>query len=140
MKTNNKRLASRNGKGAGIRDLKAKATSSASEVEPDGLELSDEDLFDDYGLAETIVAITRKQPNAADEFTMYLLIIMRALGTDMPEQVRRTLDRSVELAFQFTSTYRAALELYTSGQRGYLTGEISAEALIREVIATMVRK
>ncbi|MGH9765378.1 MAG: hypothetical protein ACREAC_31475, partial [Blastocatellia bacterium] len=99
----------------------------------------DIELFDDYELADSIASITGKKPEAADELTMYLLIIMDGLGTEMPEQVRRALERSVEFAFQFTETYHGALELYTLGQRGYLTGHLSAKELIQELIRNRVQ-
>ena len=97
-------------------------------------------LFDDYGLADLVAEITGKNSRAADELAMYLLIIVDGLNDDLggeiPARVRRALERAVELAFQFTETYQAALELYTLGQRGYLTGHLSAKELIRELIAS----
>ncbi|HYL99633.1 MAG TPA: hypothetical protein VEZ90_11820 [Blastocatellia bacterium] len=40
----------------------------------------------------------------------------------------------MRLAFQFTETFDAALELYTLGQRGFLTGPLSPKEMIRKLI------
>jgi hypothetical protein len=94
------------------------------------------DLFDDYGLADSVAAITCRSPEAAREMTRYLLILLDGLGEAAPATVKRALEQSVKLAFQFTETFDAALELYTVGQRGFLTGPLSPKDLIRELVAS----
>jgi len=135
----NKRHAPEGRRGKHIGDVLNKSMASASQPASEILESSSIELFDDYELANSIAVITTKDAKAADELSMYLLILMDTLGGAMPEEVRRALDRSVELAFQFTATYHAALELYTFCQRGYLSGHLSAEGLIREAIANRVQ-
>ena len=131
--TSDKHCPSPNGRCHPAEKSGAKATKGSK---PKALSLlpSSIELFDDYGLEDMIAAITGNRPEAADELTMFLLVIIDGLGGEMPEPVRRALERSVELAFQFTETYRSALELYTLGQRGYLTGHLSARDLVRELI------
>jgi hypothetical protein len=51
----------------------------------------DNELFDDYGLADSVAAITGRSPESAEELTSYLLLILEALGEGAPETVRRTL-------------------------------------------------
>lgn len=108
----------------------------SEEQEPVDPERSSSDLFDDYGLGDLVATVTGKRPEAADELAMYLLIILDGLGDVAPKPVRGAIERSVELAFQYTSTFQAALELYTLGQRGLLTGRFSAEDLIRQLVVT----
>jgi hypothetical protein len=92
-------------------------------------------LFDDEGLAESIASITGDSPESADELTLYLLIILDAVGETAPESVRRTIEQSVRLAFQSTETFAAALELYILGQRGLLSGPLPRDS-IREIMTS----
>ncbi|HEY6333251.1 MAG TPA: hypothetical protein VI756_28260, partial [Blastocatellia bacterium] len=87
---------------------------------------------DDDGLADLIASIICNNPGAADELTLYL-IILDAAGEAAPENVRRAIDKSVRFAFQFIETFAAALELYTLGQRGLLGGPRPRDS-IREII------
>ncbi|HYL99634.1 MAG TPA: hypothetical protein VEZ90_11825, partial [Blastocatellia bacterium] len=43
-------------------------------------EPSDIELFDDSALADSIAAITRNNPAAAEELTQYLLVVLDGLG------------------------------------------------------------
>jgi hypothetical protein len=91
-------------------------------------------LFDDEGLAETVATITGKKTESADEFSFYILLIMDGLGSETTEQVSDVLKRSVELAFPFTETFKAALDLYMLDKRGRLRGHGTSGELIRELI------
>ncbi|HKV39010.1 MAG TPA: hypothetical protein VJX67_07345, partial [Blastocatellia bacterium] len=53
------------------------------------------------------------------------------------QSVRRVIEQSVRLAFQSTETFAAALDLYTLGQRGLLSGPLPAKDLIRELAASL---
>ncbi|HKV41306.1 MAG TPA: hypothetical protein VJX67_19020 [Blastocatellia bacterium] len=101
-----------------------------------GCKLADIELFDDYGLLDSVATITGKNPEAADELTMYLLLILDGLGDTGSETVRNTLRQSVKIAFQFTNTFEAALELYTLGQRGLVTGPLSPRDIIRGLVVS----
>jgi hypothetical protein len=92
------------------------------------------ELFDNYGLAEMIAAITGEDPEAADEFAMYALIMLDGLDATAALEVKRALERSVRLAFQFSETCSAAFDLYVLSRRGMLMGKQSAVELIREAI------
>ncbi|HEY6331287.1 MAG TPA: hypothetical protein VI756_18320 [Blastocatellia bacterium] len=76
-------------------------TADVRRLDASGAELNDNDLFDDYDLAESIAKIIRQHGVSADEFTMYSLIILDGLANTPCEQVKRTIRRSVEFAFLF---------------------------------------
>src|SRR5215471_10458892 len=101
-----------------------------------GQQATTNDLFDDYGLAEAVAGITGKKTEAADEFAFYILLIMDGLRSGPSEQVGQVLKRSVELAFPFTETSHAALDLYCLDKRGMLAGHGTSVELIRELIRT----
>jgi hypothetical protein len=93
-------------------------------------------LFDDDGLADTIAAITARTPQAADEFNFYILLVIDGLRSGASDQVSEVLKRSVELAFPFTETFKAALDLYILDKSGRLTGRGTSGELIRDLIRT----
>ena len=102
--------------------------------DPPVRKFDDIELFDDEGLAESIASITCNSPESADELTLYLLIILDALGETAPKGATRTIKQSVRFAFQSTETFEAALELYMLGQRGMPGGPLPPKDLIRQAI------
>ncbi|HKV38435.1 MAG TPA: hypothetical protein VJX67_04415, partial [Blastocatellia bacterium] len=90
-------------------------------------------LIDDDILADMIRAIAGQSPEAADEFEMFILEVDDRLDGRAPAIVRNTLRRSMELAFPYTDTSRAAFVLYLRDKRG-MVGSGKASDLIWELV------
>ena len=92
------------------------------------------ELYDETGLADAVAIITGRRPEGADEFSMYILLLIDGLASRGAEGVKTVMERSVELTFPFTETFRAALDLYILDKRGLMTGHGTSGDLIRDLI------
>ena len=92
-------------------------------------------LIEDDLLADIIRVIAGQSPEEADEFEMLILEVADGLDGRAPAIVRNTLLRSMEMAFPYTDTSRAAFELYLRDKRG-LVGSGKANDLIWELVRT----
>ncbi|HEY6331566.1 MAG TPA: hypothetical protein VI756_19735 [Blastocatellia bacterium] len=116
-----------------MNSAEAQRKREAAELKSRTRQFQQGELFDDDDLADLIAAIICSNPESADQLTLYLLIILDGMGEAAPDNVRRAIEDSVRFAFQSTETFAAALELYTLGQRGLLSGSFPRDS-IREII------
>ena len=58
---------------------------------------SEIELYDEAGLADAVAIITGRRPEGADEFSMYVLLLIDGLASRGAEGVKTVMERSVEL-------------------------------------------